>query len=55
MIYPSETLAQRRIFYLARQLGIWPGYFYSPIGRGWVLTYDPRPETRPDYEGSVLI
>ena len=55
MIYRSESEATRRIFHLAQTLGVWPGYFYSPVAGGWVLTYDPRPDSPAGYKGEVLI
>lgn len=55
MIYRSEGEAIRRVFILARDLGIWPGYFYSALAGGWVLTFNPRASARLEYEGDVLL
>lgn len=54
MIYKTEAEAARRVWALARMLGVWPGYFYSRLAGGWVLTYDPPVTTRTEHEGGVL-
>lgn len=54
VIYRTEGAAVRRVFCLARLLGVWPGYFYSDLAGGWVLTYDPQLGSRAEHEGSVL-
>lgn len=55
--YKTEGQAVTRVFRLARELGIWPGYYYSRLAGAWVLTYDPpiTGKGRHDYEGEVLV
>ena len=55
MIYKTQSQAIDRIWHLATTLGVWPGYFYSRVAGGWVLTYDPRPDSSAGYKGEVLL
>lgn len=54
MVYPDEAAAVRRVGQLIA-LGVWPGYYWSRLAGGWVLTYDPPVTSRAELEGGVLL